>query len=147
MELNDKLLLSQFQRSEGTPLLADALKLQSLIRDQGLALEFARHVSLEAVPSGRTLIRQGASESDLFLILSGEFSVLINGELIGRRMAGEHLGAGQRRRSRSENVSCCNLSYRSARLRRISARCALVNRRGPCRGPTTSYWPRIGLAV
>jgi CRP/FNR family cyclic AMP-dependent transcriptional regulator len=92
MELNDKLLLSQFQRSEGIPLLADALKLQSLIRDQGLALEFARHVSLEAVPSGRTLIRQGASESDLFLILSGEFSVLINGELIGRRMAGEHLG-------------------------------------------------------
>jgi CRP/FNR family cyclic AMP-dependent transcriptional regulator len=92
MELNDKLLLSQFQGSEGKPRLADALKLQSLIRDQDLALEFARHVSLEAVPSGRTLIRQGASESDLFLILSGEFSVLINGELVERRMAGEHLG-------------------------------------------------------
>jgi CRP/FNR family cyclic AMP-dependent transcriptional regulator len=38
------------------------------------------------------LIQQGASESDLFLILSGEFSVLINGELVERRMAGEHLG-------------------------------------------------------
>jgi CRP/FNR family transcriptional regulator, cyclic AMP receptor protein len=92
MELNDKLLLGEFQGSDGKPRLADALKLQSLIRDHDLAVEFARHVSLEAVPSGRTLIRQGASESDLFLILSGEFSVLINGELVERRMAGEHLG-------------------------------------------------------
>lgn len=92
MELNAKSLLSQFNGPERKPRLADALKLQSLIGDQDLALEFARHVSLEAVPSGRTLIRQGASESDLFLILSGEFSVLINGELIERRMAGEHLG-------------------------------------------------------
>jgi CRP/FNR family cyclic AMP-dependent transcriptional regulator len=92
MELNHKSLLSQFNGPAGKPRLADALKLQSLISDQDLALEFARHVSLEAVPSGRTLIRQGASESDLFLILSGEFSVLINGELVERRMAGEHLG-------------------------------------------------------
>jgi CRP/FNR family transcriptional regulator, cyclic AMP receptor protein len=93
MELNDKLLLSQFQGSEGKPRLADALKLQSLIRDQDLALEFAWHVTLEAVPSGRMLIRQSASESDLFLILSGEFSVLVNGELVERRMVGEHTWA------------------------------------------------------
>jgi CRP/FNR family transcriptional regulator, cyclic AMP receptor protein len=92
MELNHKSLLSQFNGPEGKPRLADALKSQSLIREQDLALEFARHVSLEAVPSGRTLICQGASESDLFLILSGEFSVLVNGELVERRMAGEHLG-------------------------------------------------------
>jgi CRP/FNR family cyclic AMP-dependent transcriptional regulator len=92
MELNHKSLLSQFNGPAGKPRLADALKLQSLISDQDLALEFARHVSLEVVPSGRTLIRQGASESDLFLILSGEFSVLLNGELVERRMAGEHLG-------------------------------------------------------
>jgi len=92
MELKDKSLLARFQGPEGKPRLADALKLQSLIRDQDLALEFARHVSLEQVRSGRMLIRQGASESDLFLILTGEFSVLVNGELVERRTAGEHLG-------------------------------------------------------
>jgi CRP/FNR family transcriptional regulator, cyclic AMP receptor protein len=84
--------LGQFQGPEGRSRLADALKLQSLIRDQDLALEFARHVSLEQVPSERTLIRQGASGSDLFLILIGEFSVLVNDELVERRTAGEHLG-------------------------------------------------------
>lgn len=92
MELKDKSLLAQFQGPEGKPRLAKVLRMQSVIRDQDLALEFARHVSLEAVPSGRTLIHQGASDSDLFLILSGEFSVLVNGELVERRMAGEHLG-------------------------------------------------------
>ena len=73
------------KESRGSPTLLSCKASQA-------TLEFARHVSLEAGPSGRTLIRQGASESDLSLILSGEFSVLINGELIGRRMAGEHLG-------------------------------------------------------
>ena len=92
MELKDKSLLALFQGREGKPRLAEALRVQSLICEQELALEFARHVSLEAVPSGRALIRQGASESDLFLILSGEFSVLANDQLVGRRTAGEHFG-------------------------------------------------------
>ena len=92
MELKDKSLLAQFQGPEGRPRLTEALRAQSLIREQDLALEFSRHMSLEEVSSGRTLIRQGASGSDLFLILIGEFSVLVNGELVERRTAGEHLG-------------------------------------------------------
>lgn len=66
--------------------------MQSLIREQDLALEFARHVTLEQVRSGGALIRQGASGSDLFLVLTGEFSVLVNGELVERRIAGEYVG-------------------------------------------------------
>lgn len=92
MELKDKSLLSQFQGPEGKPRLAEALRVQSLICEQELALEFARHVSLEAVPSGRTLIRQGASASDLFLILTGEFSILVNEEIVERRAPGEYVG-------------------------------------------------------
>jgi CRP/FNR family transcriptional regulator, cyclic AMP receptor protein len=92
MKLKEKSLLDQFQGPEGRPRLAEALRVQSLICEQELALEFVRYVSLEQVPSGRTLIRQGASESDLFLILIGEFSVLVNGELVEGRTAGEHFG-------------------------------------------------------
>jgi len=92
MEWNDRSLLAQFQGSQGKSRLADALKLQSLVRDQELALEFARHVSLEVVPSGSTLIRQGASASDLFLILTGEFSILVNEDIVERRAPGEYVG-------------------------------------------------------
>jgi CRP/FNR family transcriptional regulator, cyclic AMP receptor protein len=92
MELKDKSLLAQFQRPEGTPRLAEALRLQRLVCDQDIALELARHVKLEQVPSGGKLIRQGFSGSDLFLVLIGEFSVLVNAKLIERRVAGEYVG-------------------------------------------------------
>ena len=92
MELKDKSLLTQFQGPEGKPRLAEALRLQRLVCDQDLAFELARHVKLEQVPSGGKLIRQGSSGSDLFLVLIGEFSVLVNGELIERRVAGEYVG-------------------------------------------------------
>ncbi len=92
MELKDKSLLAQFQGPEGKPRLAEALRLQRLVCDQDLALELARHVTLEQVRSGGKLITQGASGSDLFLVLIGEFSVLVNGELVERRVAGEYVG-------------------------------------------------------
>jgi CRP-like cAMP-binding protein len=92
MELEDKSLLAQFQGPAGKPRLAEVLRLQRLVCDQDLALKLARHVKLEQVSSGRQLIRQGASGSDLFLVLIGEFSVLVNGELVERRIAGEYVG-------------------------------------------------------
>jgi CRP/FNR family transcriptional regulator, cyclic AMP receptor protein len=92
MERSDRLVLAQFEGSKGRPRLADALRSQVLIRDQDLALEFARHVRLEDVAQGTTLIHQGDSGSDLFLILTGEFSILVNGKTVEQRAAGEHLG-------------------------------------------------------
>ena len=92
MELKNKSLLAQFQGPEGKPRLAEVLRYQRLVRDQDLAFELATHVKLEQVSSGEQLIRQGASGSDLFLVLIGEFSVLVNGELVERRIAGEYVG-------------------------------------------------------
>jgi CRP-like cAMP-binding protein len=92
MELKGKSLLVQFQGPEGKPRLAEALRLQRLVCDQDLAHELARHVRLEQVRSGGKLITEGASGSDLFLVLIGEFSVLVNGELVERRVAGEYVG-------------------------------------------------------
>ena len=92
MERTDKSTLAQFQGSRGRPLLVDTLRSQALIRDQDVALEFARHVSLEYVFQDTTLIHQDDSGSDLFLILTGEFSILVNGKTIEQRPAGEYLG-------------------------------------------------------
>lgn len=90
--LKNKSLLAQFQGPQGTPRLIAALRLQSLISDRDLAIELARHVTLEQVFAGATLITQGAADNDLFLVLMGEFSVIVNGERVGRRGAGDHLG-------------------------------------------------------
>src|SRR5260370_1013840 len=63
--------MKQFEGSEGRLHLIRALTLQPLIHEQNLAIAVARQLRLEAVPAGANLIRQGASDTDLFLILAG----------------------------------------------------------------------------
>ncbi len=88
----EKSLLKQFAGSDGRRHLINSLTSQALIRDQNLAVVVSRRVKLEAVPAGTKLIRQTASDSDLFLILEGEFSIVINGRMVARAKAGEHVG-------------------------------------------------------
>ncbi len=82
----------QFQGSEGRRRLIDALIAQPLIRDQDLAVAAALHMNLEEIPEGATLIEQGASDTDLFLILEGAVSIVIDGRIAARKQAGEHVG-------------------------------------------------------
>ena len=49
-------------------------------------------IRLEAVARGAVLIQQGASDSDLFLILRGAFSVAIDGRVVARLDAGQNVG-------------------------------------------------------
>ena len=85
-------LLKSFQGSEGRPRLIDALILQPLIRDKDLASVVEPYLKLEETFAGTDLIKQRASDTDLFLILSGEFSIAINGRTVARKKAGEHVG-------------------------------------------------------
>src|ERR1700732_2620023 len=71
----EKTPLKQFEGSEGRRHLIEALTLQPLIHEQNLAIAVARQLKLEAVPAGANLIQQGASDTDLFLILDGAFSI------------------------------------------------------------------------
>jgi len=87
-----KSLLNRFQGSEGRRHLTDALQSQRLVRDQDLAEEIVRLLKLEEIPAGINLIEQGASDTDLFLILNGEFSVTIDGRVVARKRAGEQVG-------------------------------------------------------
>ena len=85
-------LLKSFQGSDGRPRLIDALISQPLIREKELAVVVERYLKLEEIFAETSLIEQGASDSDLYLILSGAFSVAIDGRIVARKGAGEHVG-------------------------------------------------------
>jgi CRP/FNR family transcriptional regulator, cyclic AMP receptor protein len=87
-----KSLLEQFQGSDGRQHLIDALVSQPLVGDRDLAAIVAQRLKLEEVPAGKNLIRQGASDTDLFLILKGAVSIAVDGREVARKEAGEHVG-------------------------------------------------------
>src|SRR5260370_12087854 len=91
-QIVDTLLLDRFQGHDGKLHLVEALRAQTLVRDEDLAVELARRVTLKAIPAGTVLITQNATDRDLFLILSGKCSVLVNGRVVASRSAGEHVG-------------------------------------------------------
>jgi CRP/FNR family cyclic AMP-dependent transcriptional regulator len=91
-QIMETLLLDRFQGPDGKLRLVEALRTQTLVRDEDLAVELARRVTLKAIPAGTVLITQNATDRDLFLILSGKFSVTINGRVVASRSAGEHVG-------------------------------------------------------
>jgi CRP/FNR family cyclic AMP-dependent transcriptional regulator len=87
-----KSLLEQFQGSDGRQHLIDALVTQPLVGDKDLAVIVSQRLKLEEVPAGKNLIRQGASDTDLFLILKGAVSIAVDGRVVARKEAGEHVG-------------------------------------------------------
>ena len=87
-----KSLLEQFQGSDGRQHLLDALAAQPLVGDKDLAVIVAQRLKLEEVPAGKNLIKQGASDTDLFLILKGAVSIAVDGRVVARKEAGEHVG-------------------------------------------------------
>jgi CRP/FNR family transcriptional regulator, cyclic AMP receptor protein len=91
-QIMHEILLDRFQGPGGKLRLVEALRTQILVRDEDLAVELARRVTLKAIPAGTVLITQDAAERDLFLILSGTFSAVVNGQIVASRGAGEHVG-------------------------------------------------------
>jgi CRP/FNR family transcriptional regulator, cyclic AMP receptor protein len=86
-------LLDWFRSPEGKQRLVEELKAQPLVQEQeDLANEIARDIKLEAVPRGAVLIEQGAADNDLFMILRGQFSVAIDGRVVAKLGAGQHVG-------------------------------------------------------
>jgi CRP-like cAMP-binding protein len=57
-----------------------------------LAEELADRAEVLAVSAGRTLISQGADDTDIYFILAGTFDVVVNGRRVASRGAGDHVG-------------------------------------------------------
>ena len=103
-----KLASKSFRGSDGRRNLINALTLQPLVRDKDLAVVVARRLKLEEIPAGRSLIEQGATDTDLVLILKGNVSVAIDGRVVARKRAGQYVGemaVVDPRRPRSASVT------------------------------------------
>lgn len=86
-------MLHKFEGDGGRDALVEAVAKQPIVGgNRALAEEIAGLVSLRAVPAGGTLIQQADEDNDLFLIFEGEFHVLVDGGVVAKRGAGDHIG-------------------------------------------------------
>jgi CRP/FNR family transcriptional regulator, cyclic AMP receptor protein len=86
-------LKERFEGDAGRRRLIDALKTQKMVAgNTALAEELANLVEVMEVKAGETIIRQGASDNDIFFILSGSFNVVVNGKVVAKRGTHDHVG-------------------------------------------------------
>lgn len=86
-------MLSRFQGERGKSLLIDALVGFRLIGgDADLARAFAEAGVLVSFSKDQVLIQQADDTNDVFLLVSGTCSVIINGRHMGNRGPGDHVG-------------------------------------------------------
>jgi predicted nucleotide-binding protein len=86
-------MIERFTGSDGRRVLIDALLSQTLVRGaQDIALDLANAAELVGYEAGNLLIEQSAADNDLYLILSGSFSILVNGREVAQRSAHQHVG-------------------------------------------------------
>lgn len=86
-------LLDRFQGEDGKRLLAQLLGEQLIfIGAPTLAAKLLPSTTLVGLQAGDTLIEQNAADNDVYFVLSGELSIVVNGRPIARRRPGEHVG-------------------------------------------------------
>ena len=89
-------MITRFQGSEGRPRLVSALRAQQSVQnDTQLAEELADLVELIQLEPGKPnseFITQDNADNDIYLILAGKVSIMINGREKARRIAGQHVG-------------------------------------------------------
>src|SRR2546428_6743867 len=49
-------------------------------------------VEVMVIKAGETIIHQGASDNDIFFILTGSFSIVVNGRVVAQRSTNDHVG-------------------------------------------------------
>ena len=83
----------RFEGAAGRRLLIDALKTQKMVAgNSGLAEELASLVEVVEIKAGEKIIHQGTSDNDIFFILTGSFNIVVNGKVVAKRVANDHVG-------------------------------------------------------
>jgi predicted nucleotide-binding protein len=86
-------MIERFAGEKGHRLRVEALAAQRLLAgNEVLADELAQRGEILAVEPGQVLIEQGGADNDIFLILAGVFDVIVNGRVVAKRAAREHVG-------------------------------------------------------
>lgn len=100
----------------------------SVIAKVGLfrRLEMAEHIALEACciqeeyAPGATLIRQGDSGQDLFIIIGGSVSVFVDGKLVAKLTPGDYFGEASLLTEEPRNATICASSEQAAKVLKIT---------------------------
>lgn len=83
----------RFEGESGKRLLVEVLCRQKLVAgNQDMANMLADMVELQDINPNGVIIEQEADDTDVFLILGGTFSVIVNGREVGIRGPGDHVG-------------------------------------------------------
>lgn len=83
----------RFEGEAGRRVLIDSLRSQKIVGgNQALAEEIAAVGELIEVAKGTAIIEQSADDNDVYLILAGTFTVLVNGKKIATRVPNDHVG-------------------------------------------------------
>ncbi|MDA3823703.1 MAG: nucleotide-binding protein [Bacteroidales bacterium] len=86
-------MIKRFQGEESFPNLISALRQQMILHDNKQICEkLAGLVKLKMLEEGESLINQDEIDNDLYFILTGKFSVLVNGREVAIRDSGQHVG-------------------------------------------------------
>lgn len=84
---------NRFAGDTGRRLRIEAFKDQKLVGGNGeLAETLADMCELIEVPIGTTIIAQDDYTNDIFFILSGSFTIVVNGRQVATRSTGDHVG-------------------------------------------------------
>ncbi len=89
-------MITRFQNTDGKARLVAALRAQRIICDDAaLATRIATVTTLLQLPPNapqNEFIKQGATDNDVYFILSGKVSIRVNGREVASRSAGFHVG-------------------------------------------------------
>ena len=86
-------LIDKYLGDEGKRLRLEALLTQKLVvGKEELAAELEANTEFMAVSAGQTLIEQQGEDTDIYFIIAGEFSVLVNGRVVNKRGVNDHVG-------------------------------------------------------
>ena len=86
-------MISRFRGNENRDRLISAIRQQTIIHDnENLSVELAKQAEiLQFEPKGELII-QGGADSDIYFILAGRLSIVVNGREVAIRKSGEHVG-------------------------------------------------------
>lgn len=86
-------MIDRFLGEHGRSNRVEAMLGQAIVGGNvNLAMELAERAELLALGENRTLIEQDGDDDDLYLILAGSFSIVVNGRRVAGRGRGEHVG-------------------------------------------------------
>lgn len=86
-------LIDKYLGEDGSRHRIEALLTQKLVMgNKDLAANIDTVAEFIAVKAGQVLIEQEGEDTDIYLIIVGEFSVIVNGRVLNKRVVNDHVG-------------------------------------------------------